>query len=280
MDTRSRFVSTPTAPPVQGRLWKRRVPAPPLHPQPSRFICSPSAAPTRGRLWKRRPPYPAWVEYAQTFEQGHRVEDTSFDLYELYVGEDAPPDFEALDQPVETSATLPFTWAPTPPPSGTKTLYVVVRKRNAYYLQSFNVYATKVVIGTLGEQLLADPSPPLDIETYDDVLGSVRVIATYLSTEDPSPADTWEIFATEGADPDPDVDSPAYSGAMKIVGEQAFLGKTISGYTPGSALHIIVTAKRASDSAYGAAAVVQHVLTTQLSLDAGDLFGGEWYEQR
>jgi hypothetical protein len=221
--------------------------------------------------------------HTQTFEQGYRVADASLDRYELYVGEDTPVDFDASGQPVATSVTLPFSWSPTPPGSGSsKDLHLVVRKRNAYGLVGFNVYETIKRIDSLGAEELGPVTAPLGVAVLDQETTYIRVIARYDSSEDENPADTWEVYLGWGSDPTPGVDSPIYSGSMVFIGSQAGLAILLggSGYAPGSTAHVIVTAKRASDNERASAAVVQHVLAEVLDLSAGELFGGSAYEQR
>lgn len=224
---------------------------------------------------------PPWVEFTQVYQQGFRVADTAFDLFELFVGEDVSPDFNASGQPVATSATLPFSFTPTLPPSGsTKTLHIVVRKRSKYDLQSFNVFETLIVLDSAGIEQPGAVTAPFDIQVYDDALGVARVVAKYLSSDDSSPADTWEIYAQEGLDPVPGTDTPAVTQTMSFLGEESMISAVVSGFTPGAVLHVIVCAVRASDTTRGCAAVVLHTLAVSLDLTDGFLFGGTVYEQR
>ncbi len=226
----------------------------------------------------------ALVRFDQTFEQAYRVANTAVDLFELYVGEDAAVDFSASGQPVATSATLPFTWTPTPPASGsTKVLHIVVRRRNAYDLQSHNVYERLVEIDSAGVQLSGPVTAPVDVALYDPLTsGAVRVVAVYNNDDDENPADTWEVYIGVGADPTPGVDTPLYTGTMTFIGSQAFLAQTISdsAFGAGDTVHVIVTAKRASDSERGNASAVQITLAASLDLTSGQLYGGTYYEQR
>lgn len=235
----------------------------------------------RGRHSRSPARPPPWFEFSQVYEQGFRVADLSFDLFELFIGEDAAVDFSASGQPVATSPTLPFAFTPTPPPSGsTKTLHVVVRKRNKYDLQSFNVFERFVVIDSSGAELLGPVSVPFDVQVYDDVSGSARVVSKYFSTDDNNPADTWEVYAEEGVDPIPGTDTPAFTGTMLFLGDESMVSEVVGGFTPGAVLHVIVCAVRAADTERGCAEVVLHTLAVSLDLTDGSLFGGTVYEQR
>ena len=77
--------------------------------------------------------------FSKKYVQTYRVADDSLEQYELYVGEDAMPEFDASDQPVATGATFPVSWTPPTPSSGdTILLYAVTRKRNKYGLLDHN----------------------------------------------------------------------------------------------------------------------------------------------
>jgi len=224
---------------------------------------------------------PPWVEFSQTYQQGFRIADSAYDLYELYVGEDATVDFDASGQPVQTSSSLPFSWTPTPPGSGSKTLHIVVRKRNAYNLVSLNVYETIKVINALSAEVPGPVSDPYDVAVYDGDLGYVQVMAKYCSTEDGSyPADTWEIYVKEGADPVAGVDTPDYDESMVFLGHESGVSQAIGPFTPGAVVHVLVVAKRSSDSERGEASIELHTLAISLDLDEGLMFGGGMHEQR
>lgn len=271
---------------LQGRVYRSEVVAldyifvrlpPPrrvvqIHPHPSWL---------GGKVHRREGRTPDWIEFFQTYTQGFRVADTAFDIYELFVGENQSPDFEGA--PRATSATLPFQWTPTPPSSGTKTLHIVVRRRNRYTLQSFNVYETIRVINTGSVEQLGPVSAPRDVVVYDDVSGYVKVIAKYLPSEDQNPADTWEVYIKIGSDPVIGVDPAVNIGTLATMityANESVLQATIGPYTPGTVAHVRVVAKRASDSERGLAAIIEHTLAVVPALGDGQMFGGTYYEQR
>lgn len=220
-----------------------------------------------------------YFEFSQTYEQGFRVADDSYDLYELYVGEDGPVDFGASGQPVATSPTLPFSWTPTPPGVGTKVLHIVVRKRNKYDLVGFNVYETIKVIDSAAEEELADVSAPIDLNVLDWESGYIRILARYMAIEDPDPADAWEVYAKEGSAPVPGTDTPS-TPTMVVLGASAGVQVTAGPFTPGATVHVIVVAKRTSDTNRGVSETVEHVMAEDQSPTNGEMFGGDSYEQR
>jgi hypothetical protein len=224
---------------------------------------------------------PSFLIYTQTYDQAFRVADSAYDLFELYVGEDVSPDFSS--PPAVTSATLPFNYTPTPPATGlTLDLHLVVRKRNAFNLQSFNVWERIVTIDSASAAVITI-TPPLDVAVYDaSTLGFIKVIAKYVTLDDPVPADTWEVFVTIGSDPDPLLDVPAFTGSMSFLGVEAMLQTDIGPYPyiPGTVAHVVVVAKRTAGSEVGIAGVVLHTLAISLDLSLGEMFGGGSYEQR
>lgn len=232
---------------------------------------------TRGRTRRSRNkpiPYFGWTE---TYTQGFRIEDTSLFLYELYVGENGPVDYTA---PVATSATLPFSWTPSLPSSGTAVYNVVVRQKNRYSMESFNVLSTQLKF-VAHVPVLAPVHAPTNVIVYDDVSGYIRVVGKYVSTPDGiNPADTWELYVKFGSDPVPGTDTPVFTGPMTFLGVEAGITQLAGAYTPGTIAHVILVAKRSSDSSRGAAAVILHELAVNLNLSEGFLFGGNTFEDQ
>ena len=123
----------------------------------------------------------------------YRAADSADDGYAVYIGEDALPDFTAA--PTQFSATLPIAISITPPGAGTKTLNVVVRRRNSYGLESQNQFVTQFVVDTNGD-LVRNPVPaPLGVTPIAVASGGIKVLAKYPTVaDDVDPADKWRIW--------------------------------------------------------------------------------------
>lgn len=188
--------------------------------------------------------------YGKTYDQIYRVADDSLEQYEMYLGEEAMPDFDDSTQPVATSATLPFDYTPTPPGSGDTTqLYIVIRKRNKFNLVSLNQWPIILEIDELGEEVLGPLTDPEILKIRNDATGQIKVTARYPSGVDQWSADTWELFAKAGSDPDPDIDSPNVVKAFNpLLGTDYVIHETITGLTPGIEYHIMATVIRSDDS--------------------------------
>lgn len=127
--------------------------------------------------------------------------------YAVWVGEDALPD---LDGPETAfSATVPFNIPVTPPVSGTKSLYVVVRKRNQHGLVSQNQQPVLIQVDSTGT-LVRNPIPaPIEVHAVAFEAGHFRILAKYPTVDmDTNPADKWRIWIGTTM-PDPDVDPPS-----------------------------------------------------------------------
>jgi hypothetical protein len=224
------------------------------------------------------------VTWSKAFRQHYRVADDSLNRYELYLEEDQLPDFDASTQPVATSTSLPFSYSPDlPESSDTKELWAVVRKRNEFDLLSLNLHPTIIEIDSVGEEELGGMSSPEILRVVDGENGQIIVFARYPYGVDRNEADTWELYATDGIDPDPDVDeildtesfgAPAADYLWRGVGD---------GLTSGSTYHVMVVVRRSEESGngeIGESAVTQFTLAETYDLDEGTtwLFGGQDHE--
>lgn len=220
----------------------------------------------------------------KVYRETYRVADDSLNRYELYVGEDAQPDFDASDQPVATSATLPISYTPTPADSGqSKQLYCVTRKRNQYDMLSHNQHPTIVTIDDLGEEELGPLSAPEISNITDGATGEIVVAARYPRDVDTNEADTWDVYVEAGVDPDPDLDTPVLTQAFGKPGVEHQIVARIDGLTPGTTYHVMVTVRRAEESGsgeIGESPVVQHTTAVTYNIDAenAEIFGGSEYE--
>ncbi len=217
----------------------------------------------------RRGGYPP-TTFTKTYRQYYRVKDSSLDVYEMYVGEDTVPDFDASDQPV-ASGSLPLSYSPPLPGSGDTTqLNVVVRKRNAYDLLSFNQHPTIVEIDSLGEEVLGPISDPEILNVLDEEEGAITVLARYPQGIDRNEADVWDVYVKLGSDPVVGVDSPVASQVFGKPGVDYRLHQVVESLTPGSTYHVMVVTRRSSESGdgeYGESAVVQHVVAQTYDMD-------------
>lgn len=232
------------------------------------------------KRYKGRPADAVFLDFQQEFIQNYRVEDSDFERYELWIGEDALPDLGG--EPAAVSQTLPFNYSIAPPVSGTKTVYAVLRMRDKYGIISANQKTTVFVIDSSGMAVLSPPSAPLEMNLLQGTVGYAVVFLKYNASGDANPADTFKVFASEGSAPDPDTDTPAASATMVTFGGIAYYRALIGPYTPGATLYVIGTAERSSDGQYGAIGPDTIVLAEALALDGDKTtqFGGDQYEIR
>lgn len=189
--------------------------------------------------------------YTNTRLGRFQVKRTAVDLYEVYAGIDADPDLDAA--PAATSATLPITYALTPPVSGEREYRITLRKRNAFNLVSQNTYTHNITIDSTGALVGGEVSAPQNTTIENVGSGKLRVRSYYPMSQDSSPADTWIAYVTtDGSTPDPSVDTPISFGA---IGEPDILtGRSAFDYTTAAlpwntTLKAIIRVQRASDSA-------------------------------
>jgi len=232
------------------------------------------------KRYRGRPADAVFLDFQEEFIQNYRVEDSDFERYELWIGEDALPDLSG--EPNAVSQTLPFNYSITPPVSGTKTVYAVLRQRDKYGIISANQKTTVFVIDSSGMAVLAPPSAPLEMQLLQGSIGYAVVFLKYNESGDANPADTFRIFATEGSAPDPDIDAPAASASMVSFGGVAYYRAEIGPYTPGATLYVIGVAERSGDGQYGAIGPDTITLAESLTLDGDKAtqFGGDQYEIR
>lgn len=225
------------------------------------------------------PPPPPWAEYEQTIEQHYRVAGTG--QYELYLGQDANPDFTAA--PDATSATLPFNHALAPPGAGEREYRACVRWKNKFGVVSLNQYTRRFVINAAGV-LVSKPSTPVDVSVRDGFSLTVIVVAVYHFRDDDvdDRADTWDVYYTDtGANPNPAVDTPE-TKAMVFARDTEQLKMTLGPFAAEADFRCIVRARRSSSGADdGNSDVYQHDVTAMPGTpDHGITFGGEYKEYR
>lgn len=230
-----------------------------------------------GRRFRRDGFPPLWREYSQEYAGHYRVEGAA-GQYELYVGVDADPDFTAA--PAQISASLPFSYAVTPPGAGTKQYRMCLRYRNEYGLLSQNQYTRKFTLDAAGDLVLPDPSAPEEVRLIEGSELDAVIIAEYYPDADGSNrADRWDIYVrSDGTDPVPGSDSPTVVN-MTEVGHTERLAHALGPYSFGADVRVILRCRRNSDSADdGNTTVYQVILSTQLAkpthadMPLGDVF--------
>lgn len=175
----------------------------------------------------------------------HRVADDTLDEFELYIGQDASPDFTA--PPAETFTSLPHTTTTvlTPPISGTRVFALVTRRRNRHNLLSQNIVEELIEIDSGGVQQAVKPTDPEDVAVAPTAGGTILVTASYFYTVDPpaSQADAFAIyFRTDGTDPDPTIDVPTIVSMVKVDGV-AKLSQTFGPFADTTPFKAIVRAR-------------------------------------
>ena len=204
-------------------------------------------------LWIRRTPPAVWAaaEIAQKIHLktpggeyielrgAYRCGDSALAQYELYRGVDASPSFVS---PWETFAALPHTTAAL---AVSHTYHFVLRRRNAWNFVSQNITEWEVEIDADGDEVLAPPSAPTNIELQANPGGTVDVRATYNAAADGTTlaADTWLVYEAEGADPVPGVDTPT-----EITMGGIHLAHTTSAYDTGADVRVLVRVRRSDDT--------------------------------
>jgi hypothetical protein len=210
--------------------------------------------------------------------------------YELYLGIDAAPDFTS--PPVATAAptfvandngklvpTLasPIIHTPTPPLSGTSLFRYVLRLRNEWGLLSANLAEWTLRLDAAGNQIAIPPSDASDVIAAPAAAGTVHLTARYNYFADGTlAADTWLIYLAEGADPDPDLDTPLEVEMAQADGV-AKLDYTSSAYTEGADVRAIVRTRRSGTPDVDSTSVTVVSATATLlgpAAPAGDLFVG------
>lgn len=180
---------------------------------------------------------------ATTWQSGSYRVANDIAGYNIYVGEDALPDFDSA--PATFSATLPASVAITPPGVGTKTLYVVVREQDQYGLESQNQHPQLFRIDTAGELVRLPLTSPQGLQLSEMIGGYVRVLCVYpLLSDEEHPPSHWKVWAGTS---EPNTADPATLTltATKVLATQ------VGPFSPGE-IHVKVAAYRNTDTAMSA----------------------------
>lgn len=185
------------------------------------------------------------INISGPFARGkHRITNTAIELYELYHGVGAPPDFTAA--PAETFSSLPHTTTLTLSVSNTH--YLRVGLRNRFNLLTLEQKDTIITIDGSGNLVAVSPSDPHDttIAPAASPAGAVRIKSFYDYETDGTTlaAVSWLVYLTSnGVDPDPDLDTPTVVTIAKVDG-QAKLDWTSGGFADGLTIKALVRVRR------------------------------------
>jgi len=186
----------------------------------------------------------------------YRVENAALEGYVVYVGYSGLPDF--TQDPDGSGTTRPVAFAITPPGVGTEDLYVAMRSRNRYGVESQNQQIRIITIDNNGDEVLGTLSAPtgVSIEPAEDE--AFLVAASYPGYHtDPNPGDEWRVYVKADTPPTPGVDTPAATGS--IGGD--FMQVVVGAYPDGDKTYYAdVTVYRDADSTESAAGTAFVVL--------------------
>lgn len=192
---------------------------------------------------------------AQTFIVSHagkyHQQNNNDAVYVAWVEENAMPDLAG--PPSISSLALPMQFPVSPPPSGIKTLYVVVRKTNSYGLQSQNSEPILVRIDSTGTLLLAPIPKPEGVQAFPKKNGGIRVMAMYPTIElTDHPADMWRVWIGS-SHPDPLLDIP--TGEVLVSGDA--MSELFAGPYAVGTYYVVVALYRSEDGAQSEAVEVE-----------------------
>lgn len=160
--------------------------------------------------------------------------------YELYV-ETTTPD-PTSDTPRDTGATKPLTYTGS---FAEGTYYAALYWRNDYGILS-DPLAEPIYIDGAGESYLGPPEGPRNVVLTPIEGGKIRINAVYYREEDvlAERADYWRIYlTTNGVDPDPGTDTPAYEVALANA-SRALLQYDYTASTDNTEVRVIVRTVR------------------------------------
>lgn len=157
----------------------------------------------------------------------YRLANNAKEGYCLYVGDGVLPILNG--SPQAFAASLPFSYVVTPPGSGTKTFYTVVRKRNKYGLESQNQKPSLLIVNSAGHLIRNALDAPANLQLAAMPNAVLRVSAIYpLAGDDPFPADKWRIWV----DVSPPNTALTPTAEVAVAGNILFLDMTP--FTPGT----------------------------------------------
>lgn len=162
--------------------------------------------------------------------------------YDAYLGVEGPPDFAA--PPATHAAALPFDVSLTPPPSGTRTYYLVVRAKDSYGLRSLNQQAKTFTIDSAGNLVLPPLAAPQYVRAVEKAGQKAQVSAAYRQGDE-YPPDGWKVWYGTA---EPDTSNPPQA---QVAGG-SYLSLEIGPLSPG-VYWVKVAAYRSADVTTGPA---------------------------
>jgi hypothetical protein len=170
-----------------------------------------------------------------------RVGNLGIQGYTVRIGRNAPPDFNA--PPDGFGTTLPISVPAAPPLSGTDTLYVVVRNRNQYGLESQNQQAILLQLSSTNVMTLPPVAAPTNVTFTQRPAGKVQVTAQYTQYEEVNAADIWQLWVSAV----PIVPGSAPSVNMPVTGFN--FNQLLTGFTAGVTYYLGLGLFRSADAA-------------------------------
>ena len=201
------------------------------------------------------------ITFSKSVKGRTRVANDALEGFVVRVGYGGMPDF--TQPPDGFNPTRPVSCSVVPPSAGTEDLWVVLRSRNAYGLESQNQQVKIITINWDGDEELGDLSAPTDVQITSVEDEAFLIFASYLGYHsDPHPGDTWKVYLKADTPPTPGVDTPVATGA--VIGDS--MQVTVGTYPEGSkTYYVAVTVYRDEDDEESSAG------TSSLTLPADPL---------
>lgn len=214
-------------------------------PPPGDITGNPRLENSIGTQWDN-----AAVTYEKLSKGYYAVDQWALEEFQVFVGEDAPPDTDAT--PDASGGSFPLVVPVTPPVSGEKVLNVLVLGQNAWDLTSRNKRVHTLVIDDAGEDATSPLTVPEGITARVVPGGYVDVAAEYSPSQDASPADKWNLYIrTDGTDPVPSSDTPTQidMGTGRTFTPNYYLADRLGPYPYNTDFRMIARTLRISDGA-------------------------------
>ncbi len=203
---------------------------------------------------------------------------TVWDRWELYVGDNDDPDYDAA--PAHTHATkTSLTFGPT---SASHVYKCMALHRNEFGVRTKPRTGEETVIRTdASNNLLTNPpTGPCLVQLFNRAEGKIMVAAEYLADNDPvtEQANYWAIYEkTDGTDPDPAVDTPtlvAMDGTHLIWTSATHLDLTPCSYLVRTRRVVgLVTSESENTTAYDATASWYPAIVRRPTVTGGRMYG-------